>query len=680
MYKVITNYDNDYVYRKAYTVSEAPLYILNNTEAQGGYCKEFATFDIETSILNKGTDNAESFMYIWQFCIHDYIVIFGRTWDEFSELLARLQEQLKLCDSHKLVIYVHNLSYEYEFLRQFVGFKDVFATARRTVLRCSNDYFEFRCSYMLTNQNLKKCIENTPGAHYTKGADFVYNKLRTPKTELTPVEYGYCYNDVRGLYEAIKFKLKDDKLDTIPYTSTGFVRRACREAMKCNKKNRKEFEKTQLNVKVYELMKEAYRGGNTASNRYHTDETIKNVGSYDISSSYPYVIISKDFPIGKFIKCDIKTLEELEMYNNDYATVGRYSFNNMKLKKGVAIPYIPFAKCTLVSKPVCYNGRILEAENVQITLTNIDLEIILKQYDFEDLFIKDFYISRKGRLPKELINEVLLYFENKSKLKGIQGKEYEYLKAKELLNAIYGMMVTDPRHKEIYQDEQGEWHEEQKDTREELDNFYKSRNSFLPYQWGVWVSAHARKRLQQGLDAVGLDVIYCDTDSVKYIGNHTKDFERINQKEEKWLQANNIKYSVTVGKKVYKLGVWDSENQKGKEYAYNEFKTLGAKKYAFIKNNNIGVTVSGLSKKKGAETLRKGNGLIDFTDGKIFNENESGRTVSQYNSNVNIHYLNIDGEIIKTASNIVIYETTYTLGITEQMKQLLKEIKIEGGK
>ena len=242
------------------------------------------------------------------------------------------------------------------------------------------------------------------------------------------------------------------------------------------------------------------------------------------------------------------------------------------------------------------------------------------------------------------------------------------MKAKNKLNSIYGMCVTDIVHNEIKFNADGERVVEEHSIDDEIAKYYKSYNNFLMYQIGVFVTAYARKRLQEAIDIVSLDVVYCDTDSVKYLGDHDQDFKNINDKMIKYNKEHNIKHSIMVNDKLFMLGQFDSENQKGKTYAYDKFITLGAKKYAYEINGKIGVTVSGLDKKKGAAELSAGNGLLDFTNGKVFND--SGRTVAYFNT-MPLHEININGCSIITGSNIAIVDTTYTLGITDTMLNII---------
>lgn len=663
------NSEGKYINEYAYTLSEYPFDDLKKEFKKGYYIKP-ATFDIETTTIDSDTDIEVpyAFMYIWQFCLNEK-VIFGRTWKEFKELINKLIEVLELDDTHKLVIYVHNLSFEFEFIRDFIEFDNVFATAPRKVLKASNEFIEFRCSYYLSNMNLAKFISNTPNAIHYKGVDDLdYRVIRTPSTILTEKEYGYCFNDVKGLEEAILYLLKEDTLKSIPLTSTGYVRRDCRKAMKSGinkRKNRYQFRNLALDSDEFILLQECFRGGNTASNRKHCNKLLHNVGSYDISSSYPYVMIACDFPIDKFMMYTLSDIDDLEKVTNKYCTIGRYCFTNIKLKKDIPIPYLAMAKCETVNAKV-FNGRVLKADVVKISLTNVDFLIIKDMYEYDEVFIKDFYIARKGKLPVELRQQIIKYYEKKTTLKGDDEHYYEYIKSKNKLNSIFGMTVTSPVREEI-EIVDGVWIKKDNiNIEEKLNKYYSSFNNFLSYQWGVFVTANARYRLQQGLNLVGNDVVYCDTDSIKYINHHDKDFEYLNS-----LISDTVTFS-TNGK-FYPMGIWVSEN-KEKGFEYDEFKTLGAKKYAYKVGDKLGVTVSGLSKKLGAKELEKGKGLLDFHNGKVFLN--SGRTIAYFN-NEPIHYIKINNDIIETGSNIAIIDTTYTLGISDTMLDIISDEEAE---
>ena len=666
MYKCLCLHnDGKYYEEYAYSLEEYKAVEKGSyNDIKGGYIDLYATFDIESSMvlnnartLTKDTPQYDGFMYIWQFCIEG-VVIFGRTWDEYQALLDYLTKVFELGEKRKLKIFVHNLSFEYVYIRDFSKFTKVFGYDNRSIIRAQNDCFEYLCSYVLSNMNLAKLCQNMGCTHVKAKNDLDYSIVRTPTTELTEIEYGYCYNDVRGLWEAIAKYLEFDTLATLPLTSTGFVRRDVRENTRKNKKYRKGFLKRKLNDELYQLFTEAFRGGNTASNRYATGYQINGVKSKDMTSSYPNVLLRfPEYPVGNFIKWAVDDIDDLVYAHNKYCTIGRYTFTNIEIDSDATIPYIPFYKCSRVSEDLeCYNGRVLHAAELTIALTNIDFDIINSMYKYDDVIVTDYYVAKKGYLADEIREKIYEYYLKKCTLKYDPDAWYEYMLAKAKLNSIYGLMAQKIIKDEWILDANGDLvlSEEPKT----LDDYYNSYNSFTEYQCGCFCTALARLMLQRGIDLVGADMIYCDTDSVKYQGDHDADFQRLNDE----IRKTNNEYCTVKSDngKDYTLGIWDDDGD------YQTFITLGAKKYAYTdQEGKIHVTVSGLGKRDAAAELEAGKGLDDFRIGKVFTH--SGRTVAQYNEHLGRHIINVNGEDIVSYSNIAIVPTTYTLGVTSTM-------------
>ena len=86
-------------------------------------------------------------MYVWQLGLNGYVIV-GRTWGEFQETINTITATLQLNEKKRLMIFVHNLSYEFQFIcKRFNWFK-VFAIDLRTPIYAITDSFiEFRCSY-----------------------------------------------------------------------------------------------------------------------------------------------------------------------------------------------------------------------------------------------------------------------------------------------------------------------------------------------------------------------------------------------------------------------------------------------------------------------------------------------------------------------------------------------------
>lgn len=625
-----------------------------------GYKNYLCTFDIEayTIDLNRGDKVVpEGYMYIWQFCINGRVCM-GRTWDSFIYFLHELKKVCEIKDRmSRLVIYVHFLSYEFQFISRFFDWEDVFAKDTRKVIRAvTSDNIEFRCSWFLTNKSLARFCIDEKECYFKKtdGDNYIYDNLRTPDTELSDSDLYYCYCDVMGLYQALKGLLREDNLATIPMTSTGYVRRYCRNAMAKNSNNRKLFEKTACNKRIYELLELMKRGGNTHGNRYAVGNIIENVHNYDYASSYPFVLLTEKYPCSRFNKIRVQTLEEFQkVFSKEKALIVHLILINIRLKDYAPVPYIPIDKCIRKANVVKFNGRILEADYVEMVINEIDFSIIESMYDFKQMAVLEMYSAEKDYIPEELSDSIRHFFYNKSALKGFD--DYNYMKSKNLLNSIFGMCFTNPVHDII--NYCGEWEKERGDIESELKKFYKSRNSFLPFQWGCWVTAYARYNLQRAIDIAGINMIYTDTDSVKCVEIPENAFDSLNEEMRK--KAIDRKAYAEINGKLYLMG------QLEREADYNRFCTWGAKKYAYEDEyGKLHITIAGVDKKKGAEDLGR---IENFKIG--FEFKKGGGTNSWYNDD-DIHYLSVNGCIIKTGANVGIHNSTYKLGITKEFFEI----------
>lgn len=680
--------------------------VRNKRKYINSYYQAIGAFDIETTtVIPKDETPPWGFMYHWQFCI-DGIVCIGRYWLEFIEFLEKLQNVLGYNERDRLVIYIFNLSFEFQFMRDFLikylGDITIFATHKRKVLKVNtSNGLEFRCAYKLTNQNLYNATKNELGVEHIKAkSDLDYRKFRTPKTELDAIELGYCVSDVVSLYELIRCKLKNDKdnLETIPMTSTGYPRRDCRRACRQNTNYRQDvFEKQTMTEPVYLLLKEESRGGNTHANRRWSShiadsEEVGDIHSFDFASSYPAQQLLKQFPMSKFEPYGVvENKKELSYLLDRYACLFRISFDNLRIKdENIIMPYIPTAKCIQLSKGkngLYDNGRILSCESATMTLNDIDYRIIESQYAWDNMYISDMHIANYGYLPPELTNQIMRYFNNKCILKEeiadleesgqteneiYKDKVYQYSKSKNLLNGIFGMSFTDPIHNEVSISEDGEWFSTLPDIATTLKKYNNSRNSFLVYAWGCWTTARAREYLQKLLDITDKGyknnagqydgTIYIDTDSSKCINPDFEAIEKFNAEIRKLCEERKA-YCDVKGKRYY-IGIAELETDTEKK-KIQKFCTLGAKKYCYIDGKGLHLTVSGVNKEKGAKELCT---IDNFVIGYTFKE--AGGNTLYYNDGWGVKEIEINGERFLTASNIGIVDSTYTIGITGEYADL----------
>lgn len=617
-------------------------------------------FDIETTTITN--DNA--IMYVWQFQVGDKFTVIGRTWDDFINFIKRIKKELS---QSWLVVYVHNLSFEFSFLKGIYQFKEeeVFCISGRKVLKAEMfELLELRCSYYQNNTNLDTLAKQWGKTRKESGKKFDYSKKRYPWTILTRKERKYIQADVVALVEAMQGKLNyfNDTLYTIPLTATGYVRREVKRVMK--KFNYIQLQELLPDGEITKRLVNAFRGGNTHANRYYSGKVVNKVNTWDISSAYPSAQVIEQFPMGPWL--DYKdprafTLDKvLELMTAGYSTLMEVSFINIGLK-GLnsslwGNPYLSRHKCQLEGG-IYDNGRVLFASYLRTTITDIDLKIILNEYQFDDIIFNSLAVSKYGELPKVLTDYTIELFRQKTILKGIEEKEVEYRLSKERINSIYGMSVTNPLKDDIKYIN-GEFRRIVIDYNERIEK--ENKKAFQSYAWGVWITAHTRYKLEQALNIIGPTYIYCDTDSIKYEGR--KSLNKLNKEliikaENKGAYADDSK-----GIRHY-MGVFE------KEAGYSKFKTLGAKRYAYeYPDGSKGITVSGVNKKLGVTELWSRGGLKAFNDGFVFTL--AGGTESVYNDKVN-KLINLDGREFRLTDNVCIKNSTYTLGLTGEYLRII---------
>lgn len=651
-----------------------PLLRIPKTLSIKNYLETYAAFDIETSNIDIG-DKTQAIMYLWQCCIGNERrrdVYVGRTWKDFQRFLQQLKVMYDLAPDKRLVVWVHNLAFEFQFLRSVLEVTKMFAVKKRVpVVATFDGVFEFRCSYRLSNMSLAKFAESENAVH-KKQKDFNYLITRYPDTYINDSDLYYGVCDVLSLHESVASLMRaySDTLGSMPYTSTGYVRRDSREAVQENPKNRWNMLDRALDQFQYKMCKSAARGGNTHTNPLYAGEILLDSYGQDISSSYPTQMVNDDgFPMGKFME------ETGKRIVSDACNLLFVRYEDIRIKPGVYFPYIPYSKCERLEKVDFHkarfdNGRVLYAPSLIMCITEIDAAIIEQQYTHGKMEIIRQYVADRGYLSKEYRDYVLACYEAKCQLKF--SDPYFYGKYKNKINALFGMMLTDITREDItYLADK--WDSQLPSVVKALADYYKNYRSFLSYQDGIYVTAGARAKLQRGLDLVGIDAIYCDTDSIKYRRDHTADFELLNAEVREKNKRAGVK-PVIVNGETFELGIWEYDCE------YSQFIARGAKKYAYKYSNaavngshrgELGVTVAGLSKKLGARYLEENGGLEAFKIGAIWDEHRSGRLKAKYNDEVQLLEMEHDGHKIELTSNVALLPTTYKLGYSKDYAELM---------
>lgn len=651
------------------------------TKARPIYKDAVCAFDTETSYI-KALDAA--CLYIWQFQIDEALTVVGRTWREYLDFVEGINAVLS--DNVYLVVYVHNLSYEFQFMRSLFSIlpDEVFVVKSRRVLRWRCSHIEYRCSYLQTNMSLDAFTKKFHVKHgKLSGVEFDYKKTRFSDTTLTDKEIEYCVNDVRGLVEALKAEMQrdGDNLYSIPLTSTGYVRRDVKKALRVWGRHR--LQELFPDASVYTLLREAFRGGNTHANRYFVKNPdyplppVENVHSADRSSSYPDVQVNYMFPMSPFRRVE-KSVSYTELKTHyikrrGYALIFRLQIDKLELRDMFnPCPYISYDKARKVRGKVLDNGRLLGADHCEITVTDIDFQIIDKQYVLcdDNTVITDLYFAQYDYLPDTLRELVRGYYVQKTALKDVEGQELYYDKFKNLINAVYGCSAQDPAKDNILYLEDAE--DIYQNEGKEIADILSQARPTMPYQWGVWTTARARERLQLMIDAVhesgGSEFVYTDTDSVKYIGDFN--LETVNDKLRQIAEENSAYADDVKGLRHY-MGIYEYEK---KNFGVR-FETLGAKSYIYEdRKGEMHITIAGVPKKEGAAELVKMGGFSAYNIGTVFHD---GVTETRYDDVRRYEIADVEGHKVEVTSNLIIKDSFHQIGFAKDYEILLDNLTHE---
>lgn len=582
---------------------------------------EGAAFDTEVSSFIDEYDGLPSaLVYVWMFGIGD-VVVYGRELDDFVDMMKLLNFYL-MREEMQLVVYIHNMKYDFQFIKKFFEWDKIFTKSKRDVLFANLGGVEFRDSLVLSGgRSLAFIGDELRKSGYKKAVgELDYNKVRHPQTPLTDEELHYCEMDIRVLVEYIREKIEDDGgIHKIPYTNTGYVRRFVRNA--CFEHREKYLELMDgltMTPGCYQQSERAFMGGAVGPNLKYIGKTVTQVTSYDIKSSYPYVMVTGYYPMSYGVPVSNKEAPKfltsknhccqftLEVWGLQPKPGNDYCFPLSESKcidtAGVRCSYGTGELEDMFSVYRVGSGRVITALYVKTVCTELDFATYKKFYDLDNCEwrVSEMRVFKRGWLPAPIIKSIVKFFRDKTTLDGVEGREAEYMISKNMLNAIYGMMVEKPVRPDFgYKD--GIIFKNDIQYVKKITEYNEKYNRFLFYPWGVWVTAQARWRLYDAIAEVGPDFIYCDTDSVKFINpeKHQAYFDNRNREARRNITAMASRLNIPLEDALPKspkgsekcLGVWENEG------TYAKFKTLGAKRYLIEhQNGEMSLTVAGTNK------------------------------------------------------------------------------------
>lgn len=623
------------------------------------YLKLYCGFDIETTT----TSQHYGYMYNWQFSINS-IVIMGKHWYEWINLLEQLKQIYTLRKSTKIIIWIANLGFEFQFMRKYLNITKLFAKRKREPLYFTiDDCIEFRDCLTISGGSLKQLAKDYTTTQKLDG-DLDYTIQRNYQTKLTTQELNYCINDVVILSEFSEYIFKNyiAQQKYVPLTKTNIIRKQIKKG--CPDRCKEYILMCYPNPQDYVLyMNYLFRGGYVHSNRRLTNKILTKVSCGDITSSYPDTMNNDYVPVSPFKTSNINDLKyHLE---NDCCII-HATFYNFRTTTNHSIESLN--KCiSISSKKIIDNGRVMYAQHIEVLLTELDYEIYTKFYKWDDCKIHSLKTAKRGKLPQYLLSVLNKAYIDKANLKkqGLQNTT-EYAQQKAVVNSTYGVTVTKLVTEEIT------YINDCWDTNNKDFNYYKEiKKQVLLPQWGIWITSHSRTKLLNMVHKLHQDVVYCDTDSIYFLNydKNIKYFEEYNKKRTQQNLENCNKHNLPF--EIFNdLGNFEIEMKE-----CDRFKTLGAKRYIYEKNGKQKVTIAGLPKKSLIEHCKNNNLDIfeTFKDEMLLDLECSFKNANTYNDEP--HKEIIDGVEMVEQSSVGIFSIPFKMKLDKVYKKLLEQIK-----
>ena len=648
------------------------------------YVNVWAAFDTETY-----ANATAGWVVVWSLCVEyqgRQVTVWGRSIDEAMELFDLLSVTLELSDARKIPIYVHNLSYDYVFMRNFMfesfgaPVKALAVKTHRYLTMTLSNGIELKDSYILAQCSLEKWARDLHAPAQKLVGHWDYEKRRTPLTQLTADEIAYVCADAETLVECLKLKAQQGGygVGSIPLTATGYAREAARSAAFATDW-RKIVHRLDMTLPQYLRASDTFQGGLVHGARWYVGSVLLGLESYDFASSYPYVMCTELFPSGPWCRCSY-SLRQILRDTEHYGFIFDLLLIGARIKPRHPMPPIAQSKCKEYDKQAVWdNGRLLSASIVLVPANEIDLQIYLDNYDYDGIQIGLYedgqfrrgmvYTCDKAPLPDWFVQTIVSYFRDKTMKKDSDVQQYQYAKA--LLNSQYGMTAQRPVRPEIWEDYTAQeytadnsygWHVDQpEDPAGMLREYYGRYNYFLPYQWGMYVTSYARRNLYR-LGACCRDWVYCDTDSVKGRDWDLEAVASYNKEVLRKLAARGIQ-PVEYKGRSYSMGIAEHDA------SYSEFITLGAKRYAYrdAADGQLHITVAGVPK-RGVSVLE--NDIYKFARGLVFHD--TGKLIPEYHVRAGIEEVQTEDGPVRVGSWVNLVAADYLLDMTDRFDDLLE--------
>ena len=497
-----------------------------------------------------------------------------------------IEDFIKWCANGRenYIVYFHNLKYDGEYIFNYLlknGYECIRTKKERhdktfiPIISGEGNFYSIEIYFQMKNARKVNKVTiydslkllNFSVERIAKSFDLPirkleidYNKQREVGHKLTQEEIDYIRNDVEIMARALEIMF-NEKLNKMTIG-------AC--ALNNYKKTIKNFNELypELNFDIDQDIRKSYKGGFTYLNPLYANEITSEGIVLDVNSLYPSVMRNCLLPFGKPI-----------FYNGKYEKSILYPLYIQriscifKLKKG-KIPTIQ-----IKNNPSYFVGtEYLESSEglpIVLTLTNVDLELFLSQYDTEDL---KYICGWKFKAKYSLFNNYVDIWSTKKIESKKDDNKALYTICKLMLNSLYGKFSKNPKVESKYP-----FINALGSVSYALYPSEIGKGLYIPM--GSFITAYARyktittsqKIRDYTLNKYNKDYyIYSDTDSIHMLK----------------LPEEELKQFIDIDD--YKLGYWKLES------SFKRGKFIRQKCYIEEDyENNINVTVAGLPKRLG---------------------------------------------------------------------------------
>ena len=369
-----------------------------------------------------------------------------------------IEDFIKWCANGRenYIVYFHNLKYDGEYIFNYLlknGYECIRTKKERhdktfiPIISGEGNFYSIEIYFQMKNARKVNKVTiydslkllNFSVERIAKSFDLPirkleidYNKQREVGHKLTQEEIDYIRNDVEIMARALEIMF-NEKLNKMTIG-------AC--ALNNYKKTIKNFNELypELNFDIDQDIRKSYKGGFTYLNPLYANEITSEGIVLDVNSLYPSVMRNCLLPFGKPI-----------FYNGKYEKSILYPLYIQriscifKLKKG-KIPTIQ-----IKNNPSYFVGtEYLESSEglpIVLTLTNVDLELFLQQYNTEEL---KYICGWKFKAKYGLFNNYVDLWSSKKIESKKDGNKALYTICKLMLNSLYGKFSKNPKIESKY--------------------------------------------------------------------------------------------------------------------------------------------------------------------------------------------------------------------------------------